>query len=118
MSGPVLLIGLAVLVGVGGAELWLPLALGVTGLALGWFALFDFTTSVLVDENGISLIYPARRRLLAWDGIERLFNPRRRGLVAVTTSGQHHILIDRKLDPEELDALARKAASHGVPFKA
>lgn len=118
LSAPVLLIVLAILMVIGGAGIWLALFFGVVGLVLAWFVLFDFTTSVFVDDSGIALIYPARRRVLAWDSIERMFNPRRRGLVAVTTSGEHHILIDRKLDPDELDALQRKAGSHGVPFKA
>jgi len=116
-SAPLLLLALAVAVGTSGLPFWLALVLGLVAAALAWFVLYDFTTSVLVDESGVTLTSIARDRTLAWGVIERLMNPRHRGLVVITTEGAYHIVIDRKLAPEELDLVASHVRRHGIEFK-
>lgn len=116
MSAPVMLAIVAVSLWVADAALWAVIAAAVVAILLGLFVLFDFTLSVSIDDAGITRRCVARTLDIPWSDIDRLYNPKRRGLIAVTEKGTHHILIDRRLYDSERDLFATQARLHGVDY--
>lgn len=116
-SAPVLLVFVAVAMILGEGPVWLTVVSAVAALLLGWFVLYDFALSVELDDRGISRRCVVRLEEIQWRSIEKLIHPGKKGLVAVTEDGKHHILIDRKLDSSELDLLRAQARLHQVQFE-
>ncbi|MGA8038758.1 MAG: hypothetical protein WCA93_01480 [Acidimicrobiia bacterium] len=81
------------------------LSLALAGLAalLGYVALFDYARSIEIGETGVDRICILRRQHTPWDDIAVIARPRGRGLVLVTTSGKSRILLDRRLEGDELE---------------
>ncbi len=116
ISAPLLLAAIAVVTWQATGPLWVVIVLVAVSVILALFVLFDFALSIELTDTGIVRRCPARTHEIEWGDIAKLAHPRRRGLVAVTESGRHHILIDRKLEASELDVLGTQARLHQVGF--
>jgi hypothetical protein len=115
VSSPLLLAAIAAVMWMGGGLPWVVTILFVVAALLAGFVLFDFALSIHVGDTGISRRCLARSQELEWSDIDKLVK-KRRGLVAVTAAGRHHILIDRKLRSSELDIVRAGARAHQVQF--
>jgi hypothetical protein len=86
----------------------------VLAVLLGYVVAFDFPTSIEVDSTGINRVCLFRRHVLHWDDILGIVQPRRGGLVVMTKDRKRHVLLDRLLEPEELDVLRVEAERNEV----
>jgi hypothetical protein len=86
----------------------------VLAVLLGYVVAFDFPTSIEVDSTGINRVCLFRRHVLEWDDILGIVQPRRGGLVVMTKDRKRHVLLDRLLEPEELDVLRVEAERNEV----
>ena len=80
----------------------------------GYFVLFEIPLWIELSDEGILRTCVLRQRPLAWDELQGITRPRKRGLTAVTERGKQLILIDRKLSDEEIAAVETEAARHDV----
>lgn len=117
LSAPVMLLGVSALLWLVEATAWFVVGTVVVAVLLGLFVFFDFTLSVTIDDDGIQRRCVGRTLDLPWSEITRMYNPKRRGLIAITQKGTHHILIDRKLEPSERDLFATQARLHSVEYR-
>jgi len=86
----------------------------VFALVLSYVMLVDFPTAIVVDDIGIHRQCVLRRRVLAWNEIAGIVQPRRGGLVVVTKDRKRHVLLDRSLDGDELETLRAAATKNQV----
>ena len=117
LSTPPLLLALALIVWTGGVSGWVAGGLVLVSLISGWFVLFDFAISIILDTHGIIRRCLARDHVIEWTAIDRITRRPRRGLVLVTGDGEHHILIDRKLDDSEFDSFVTRVRARGVEIQ-
>ena len=96
------------------APLAVTAVLAVLAALLGYVAVFDFPLAIEVDAAGIHRVSLLRRHLLAWGDIASIGQPRRSGLVLVTTDQKRHILLDRAVEEDELDLLRAQARLRDV----
>ncbi len=116
-STPPLLLALALIVWIGGVSGWVAGGLVLVSLVSGWFVLFDFATSIVLDDHGIVRRCIARKHIIEWAAIDEIVRRPRRGLVLVTGDGQYHILIDRKLNDDEFDSFVTRVRAQGVEIQ-
>ena len=88
--------------------------LAILAALLGYVAVFDFPLAIEVDAEGIRRVSLLRRQLLPWSEIASIVQPRKSGLVVVTTNRKRHILLDRALEEGELDLLRAQARLRDV----
>lgn len=117
LSTPILLALIALGVALGEGPLWAILLFGGSAIALGWFVVYDFALSIDIDDRRIQRRCLARRQDIPWVEIDRFIRTGRKGLVAVTGDGKHHILVDRRLTDEELSAVKVRARQHGITLE-
>jgi hypothetical protein len=86
----------------------------VFAAVLAYVMLLDFPTAIVVDSIGIHRECVLRRRVLEWNDITGIVQPRRGGLVVVTKDRKRHVLLDRSLDGDELENLRAAAISNQV----
>lgn len=89
-----------------------PLAVAVLALlaaGLGYVAAFDLPLAIEIGDDGMSRICLVRRQLIPWNEIASIAQPRKSGLLLVTTAKKRHILLDRALEPAELDLIRSQA---------
>lgn len=116
ISAPLIIAAIAAVTSQTKGPIWVVIILVAVSLFLALFVLFDVAVSVELTDAGIVRQCLARTHEIEWGDIDKLANPRHRGLVAVTESGRYHILIDRKLEASELDVLRTQAGLHLVGF--
>ena len=90
LSTPPLLLALALAVWTGGVSGWVAGGLVLVSPISGWFVLFDFATSIILDTDGIIRRFIARNHVIEWAAIDRIMRRPRHGLVLVTGDGEHH----------------------------
>lgn len=105
MSTPPLLVAMAWGADLVGAPVFLTLALAALAALLGYVALFDYAKAISIDDTGIERLCILRRQRTPWEDVAGITRPRNRGLVLVTSSGKRRILLDRRLDDQELALL-------------
>lgn len=88
--------------------------LAVLAALLGYVAAFDFPLAIEIDADGIHRVSLLRRQLMPWSDIASIAQPRRNGLVLVTTDQKRHILLDRAMEDGELDLLRAQARLRDV----
>lgn len=88
--------------------------LAILAALLGYVAVLDFPLAIEVDAEGIRRVSLLRRQLLPWTEIASIVQPRKSGLVVVTTNRKRNILLDRALEEGELDLLRAQARLRDV----
>ncbi|HEY7468628.1 MAG TPA: PH domain-containing protein [Acidimicrobiia bacterium] len=88
--------------------------LGLFALFLGYVVVFDFTTAVEISDTGLTRVSLLRRHVMRWEDLAAIVRPRKRGIIAVGKDHKRHILIDRRLDDDELATLHQRAESKEV----
>ena len=89
-------------------------ALAILAGVLGWVVVIDFPFSIDIDDEGVRRNGLIRSQLIEWDQIDRIAKLRGRGVTAITKSGKRLVLIDRRLDPDEVDLIETQARLRDV----
>ena len=89
-------------------------ALAILAGVLGWVVVIDFPFSIDIDDEGVRRNGLIRSQLIEWDQIDRIAKLRGRGVTAFTKSGKRLVLIDRGLDPSEVDLIETQARLRDV----
>lgn len=111
---PPLLVAMAWISELVDAPVFLSLALAGLAALLGYVALFDYARSIEVGEHGVDRICILRRQHTPWDDIAVIARPRGKGLVLVTKSGKSRVLLDRRLEDDELSLFRKRLGQMDV----
>jgi hypothetical protein len=109
LATPPLLVLLAWVAWLVEAPMLVVTVLAVLAAVLGYVAVFDFPLAIEVDAEGVHRVCLLRRQLTRWGDIASITQPRKSGLVLVTTGQKRLILVDRALEDGELDLLRAQA---------
>jgi len=88
--------------------------LTILAAVLGYVVVVDFPFSIDIDDEGVRRNGLIRSQLIEWDQIDRIAKLRGRGVTAFTKSGKRLVLIDRGLDPSEVDLIETQARLRDV----
>lgn len=88
--------------------------LTILAAVLGYVVVIDFPFSIDIDDEGVRRNGLIRSQLIEWDQIDRIAKLRGRGVTATTKSGKRLVLIDRRLDPSEVDLIETQARLRDV----
>jgi hypothetical protein len=114
LATPPLLVILAWVAWLVDAPMVVVAVLAVLAALLGYVAVFDFPLAIEVDADGIHRVSLLRRQLTPWSEIASIAQPRKKGLMLVTSDDKRHILLDRAMGDGELDLLRAQARLRDV----